>query len=78
MQYVCILHSVFIDTLRRKFVYVFLTSHSVKGIVKIQSVVSDMASVTMNTFLAVRIRLRPRTAVTISRFPQNPTIIAKM
>ena len=53
-----------------------LTSQSVNGMVKIQSVVSDMASVTMNTFLAVLILLRPRTAVTMSKFPQNPTMIA--
>ena len=43
----------------------WLTSHKVDGIVNMHSIKSDKARVTIKTFLAVLILLRPRTAVTV-------------
>ena len=55
-----------------------LTSHSVDGMVKAQSTKSEMANVTMKTFLAVLIRFRPKTAMTMRTLPKNPTMMAMM
>ena len=51
----------------------FLTSHSVNGMVNRQSIRSDMARVTMKTFLAVRMDSRPRTAHRMRTLPRKPT-----
>ena len=52
-----------------------LTSHSVDGIATVQRNISDIARVTIKTFLAVRILSRSKTAVIIKQFPRTPMII---
>ena len=52
-----------------------LTSHNVDGIVKRQRKRSENASVTIKTFLAVRIVSRPSTAHKMRTLPKNPTMM---
>ena len=52
--------------------YIVLASHNVDGIATMQRKISDIASVTINTFLAVRMFSRNNTADIIRQLPRTP------